>query len=288
MTDLEIMPLDEAKKIIRKETEASPITHYPKGGGKGILWRFADYIRTEMGYPTEQEFYPYCILPFERRTGNLHAYTSALAHMYRKLFEDKGIEVTTAVYPEAKAFLFAAGFEDLTGLNGVVTRKRNYNVGKQIVIKISPPYRKASNLYCVGLNDSDMYPITVDDTISGSLTMGGHTIALEGQSKEKLGHELTVPGGISVYERGEGLDILRERFPDKTFAGFARLEIVPRSEWLLLVLGHEFGFPDEDDLPGMFIQKLYREHPYLSREEIDAEINKFFIPGVQNFFDEIP
>ena len=273
MVYFDIMPLDEAKRVIREVTESTLITHYPlgdEGEGKGIKG---------------QGFYPYCILPIETRTDTIFACTSALVHMYKRLFEDKGVDVTTAVYPEAKAFLFPSDFERLTGLDGILPRKRDYHIENQFVITINPPYRKPSKLYCF-LRKSDRSLIIVDDTISGASTQEGHVMAFEEQGKEKLGHELYVPGGISVYERGDGLDEIRKRFPNKSFAGFARLEIIPREE-KLIELGKGMGYPEEEDMPSLYIDMLYSEFDNLSYGEKNELINENFVPSVPYFFDEM-
>jgi adenine/guanine phosphoribosyltransferase-like PRPP-binding protein len=273
MVYFDIMPLDEAKRVIREATESALITHYPSEyGGEGNAIE-------------EQEFYPYCILPIETRTETVFACTSALAHMYKRLFEDKGVDVTTAVYPEAKAFFFPSDFERFSGLDGIPPRKRDYHIGSQFEITINPPYRKPSKLYCF-IRKSDRSLIIVDDMISGASTQEGHIRAFEEQGKEKLGHELYVPGGISVYERGNGLDEIRKKFPDKSFAGFARLEIIPREE-KLPELGKAMGYPEEEDMPSLYINMLYRELGDLSYEEKNLLIIDNFVPSVPYFFDEM-
>lgn len=268
----EAMRLSTAKVIVKNATGRQPITFYALEGGEG--------------------FYPYVILPFEGRTETLDAVSSGLVHMYRRFFEDG---VTTAVYPEAKSFLFT-GIENNTDVYGVVTRKRRYpGVPGQVEISIKTPYRGETKMWCVGLEDGDTGLVIVDDMISNSLTMSGHIEALEREG-------YPVHGGLSVYERGEGLETLRGRFPDKTFAGFARLEIGPRNEKAHKAIERDVGVCDDAELIQRYMQHVVSSHKHLLYENgsempeekrkkefegrVFRDINERLRPMIPRFFDE--
>ncbi len=119
--------------------------------------------------------------------------------------------------------------------------------------------------------------------ISGSLTEAGHIDAFENRDREVI-------GGISAYERGDGLSKLKDKYSDKIFAGFARIEIVPREE-KLAELRKKLGDPEEKDIPEMFLQFLEKDLRQFEECEwityLYNMINKNLKPKVIHFFDGV-
>ena len=253
--------LQQAEKEIRRVTEASPITFFPTGDGNGV--------------------YPYVVLPFEGDDQLLEPFCTGLAYTYVSRF---GI-ATTLVYPESKAFSFNR-LSSMLGLRGVFTRKREggYGTPGEVEITIATPYRGDTSMYCIGLKDEDRDLLIVDDMISRAGTMGGHIEAFGNAGRNVI-------GGMSCYERGDGLETLRGRYPDLRFEGFARLEIIPRP-------GKERGIRDmlgdpdidETELAGLYLEHLRGETPadefFGRRAELLPRINEHLQPRIPRFFDK--
>ncbi len=258
--DSRTLSLDVLKARIREETENSPLTFFEKRSGREIA------------------VYPYCILPLERDTSILGECVEALARLYIRMFAAEG--VTTLVFPESKAFLLAS-LADRLELRGALTRKRDYGIPEQIDIAMETAYREKDMMHCAGLSENDSKLVLVEDMISGGFTVSGHIEAFE-----EAGFE--VAGAISVYERGDGIRSLEARYPDKRFAGFARLEILPDDEFLERMKRYE-GI-EREDVTAAFLSDLRKEYSGYNdvcyRDILIEQLNKNFSPVITRFCDE--
>ncbi|GEM_PF-1934184 len=183
------------REVIKRDTENSPITYFPKENGNG--------------------FYPYVVLPFERECPA--QYLSAVRKGFLYMFEKELERADTVILPEAKGFPFAYVFSDL-GLNIAFARKRDYRLPNQIRIKQRKAYKgECDEMFIVGMNKDEKVIIS-DSIISSGNTMIGIIKALEEQTN------CEIVGIGAVYERGDGIERIKEE-TGYLAKGLARLEI---------------------------------------------------------------
>jgi adenine phosphoribosyltransferase len=179
------------KKIIKMETEKSVITTFYNSNGR---------------------LYPYVILPFESRITQKFrdAVIEGLSFMLKK--ELKKANVILAI--EAKGFFPATLIAQKFKKDLVVVRKRDYKIASQLKINQEKAYGEGT-LYCVGLKKTDKILI-IEDMISS----GGTLINIIKKLKD-----YKIIGVASVYERGEGVEIIEKKTGIKPKT-LVRLEIV--------------------------------------------------------------
>lgn len=199
------------KDVIREETERCEITYFPTEDGKGT--------------------YPYVILPSE----------SVWSPKYRKAIKEgmlcmlkEEIEQTDAILlPEAKGFPLTYIFGDLD-LEFVFARKRDYKLDDQIRINQRKAYKSDNNneMFIVRSRNNgiglrgDENIIIAETIISSGETICSIIEALRSQT------ECNIVGIGAIYERGNGIEHIRERTGYEA-KGLARLEVIELENGLL-------------------------------------------------------
>jgi hypothetical protein len=261
-----IMPLGEVKERVKELTEASPVCIIPKDKGVGC--------------------YPYVKLPLESRNEYVPVCGHALVYMWHEFIECEGIEVTSLLHPEAKAFPLIPYVLEHSGVGGPIPRKRKYATPNEVCIRgEGTAYRKGANMY-FDLEEQDTDLLVLEGIASSGDTITGFIKSLDGA--KIAGKKRNLVGALSVWERGDGLYELKKEYPGKIFAGFARLEIIPR-EGKREELMNKLGTENIEAVPSAFLKHLQgsmSDKEFLERrEEYFHDVNEYLRPSVPRFFD---
>lgn len=184
-----------------------------------LIKHFTDGCDVTEFEAAEEGKYPYVILPIESRMTSEYL-DAVIREMIRMLDSELGV-ATCLVIPEAKAFLLGTMIGKDSGLPVVTLKKnRDYRLPGQVTINtIGKAYKGGEYdvFYTTGLREGDR-PLLVDDMISSGWT----PISMV---KGLALHDYNLVGIGSLYERGAGIEIIK----DKTgydAKGLARLEII--------------------------------------------------------------
>jgi len=196
------------QKIIKEEIEKCEMTTFPTEDGKGT--------------------YPYIILPFDGRV--TPRFMRAVMEGMNLMLKDELKKATTILLPEAKGF-FLTPLIEISGLDLVLVRKRNFNKPNQIMIEQTKAYKLGENvMYCVGLKKGDV-PLIIDDIISS----GGTQISIINALKK---HGFDLAGIASIFDRGNGVNMIKEKTGYDTKV-LARLEIINNKPVVSKIFGVE-------------------------------------------------
>jgi adenine/guanine phosphoribosyltransferase-like PRPP-binding protein len=248
---------NKVKGYVKESLEGSPITLKVenKGGQNNI--------------------YPYIYLPLSNDWRAIEHGAHGMAHVYFDLFGDDGIR--EGVFPEAKAWFLALEFCRLTGIDLIAPDKKNLPFGDPIQVVSGTAYRSEVE-FSAPKTGREGGRIIVDDTISGGITEYNFTRAYENAG-------CIVPGGISLYERGNGIEYLKREFPDKKYAGFARMEIRLRDEERKR-LEEKLGTGDEDELIKRVVEDIFSHYCGQDHRQIEYLLGQYLRHEVTGFYDD--
>ncbi|MDI6806286.1 MAG: phosphoribosyltransferase family protein [Candidatus Aenigmarchaeota archaeon] len=187
-------PKIDWKRIIKEVTERCEMTTFS----------------TPQGEP-----YPYVILPFESIVP--FEFIDATIEGMSWMLEKELSEANKILAIEAKGFIPASWLAQRYGKDLVVIRKRDYKIPHQIEIEQTKAYGR-DKLYGAWQLREDDKLLIVEDIISSGGTLIGVTKDLEKR-------RYSIVGIGSVYERGNGIDEIKEKTGHNA-KGLARLEVM--------------------------------------------------------------
>jgi adenine/guanine phosphoribosyltransferase-like PRPP-binding protein len=223
------------------------------------------FIRKSGLSKEEPVVYPYIELPIMTDPNTIINGAEGLVCIFNRYLKDRGVKC--GIFPEAKAWFFATEFLKNTEIDFIPPVKKDHMRPGHLRLKGKAAYRDALMFTC---KEPPEVPIAIiEDTISS-----GKTIIDFKDYLDRGG--CFVEGGISVFERGNGIKNLEERYPGNEFKGFIRMDIVPQ-------MGKENAIKDaigngvsEDEMASEFAKHLYKK--YGKGDDSFYSLNEHFRP----------